>query len=65
MRKVGKEKFVLLLSVTVFLSYLPESGEYASFFVYLRLVERIFLLVLIVMKVIIEVIMKVIICHVS
>lgn len=38
LKKIGKEKLILLLSVTVFLSYLPESGEYASFFVYLRLV---------------------------
>jgi len=28
-----------MLSLTVFLSYLPEAGEYASFFVYLRLVS--------------------------
>jgi len=27
-----------MLCVTVFLSYLPEAGEYSSFFVYLRLV---------------------------
>ena len=39
LRKIGKEKLILMLSLTVFLSYLPEAGEYASFFVYLRLVS--------------------------
>lgn len=39
LRKIGKEKLILLLSVAVLLSYLPEAGEYASFFVYLRLVS--------------------------
>ena len=30
---------ILLLCVAVFLSYLPEAGEYSCFFVYLRLVS--------------------------
>ncbi|KAK8377171.1 hypothetical protein O3P69_013663 [Scylla paramamosain] len=36
--KVGKDRNVLLISVSVFLSYLPEAGQYSCFFVYLRLV---------------------------
>jgi len=28
-----------MLCVTIFFSYLPEAGEYSSFFVYLRLVS--------------------------
>ncbi|MPC11123.1 Hippocampus abundant transcript-like protein 1 [Portunus trituberculatus] len=35
--KVGKDRNVLLISVSVFLSYLPEAGQYSCFFVYLRL----------------------------
>ncbi|XP_035706679.1 hippocampus abundant transcript 1 protein isoform X3 [Folsomia candida] len=38
LRKVGKDKTVLLLCVAVLLSYLPEAGQYSCFFVYLRLV---------------------------
>ncbi|XP_076042054.1 hippocampus abundant transcript 1 protein isoform X2 [Oratosquilla oratoria] len=36
--KVSKDRNILLISVTVFLSYLPEAGQYSCFFVYLRLV---------------------------
>uniref|UniRef100_A0A8C7PXR9 Major facilitator superfamily (MFS) profile domain-containing protein n=1 Tax=Oncorhynchus mykiss TaxID=8022 RepID=A0A8C7PXR9_ONCMY len=36
MRKVGKDPTVLLICITVFLSYLPEAGQYSSFFLYLR-----------------------------
>ncbi|KAI5614071.1 hippocampus abundant transcript-like protein 1 isoform X1 [Silurus asotus] len=35
LRKVGKDTTVLLICVTVFLSYLPEAGQYSSFFLYL------------------------------
>jgi len=38
MRKIYKDKTILMLCVTVFLSYLPEAGQYSCFFVYLRLV---------------------------
>ncbi|XP_076859638.1 hippocampus abundant transcript-like protein 1 isoform X2 [Brachyhypopomus gauderio] len=36
LKKVGKDTTVLLICVTVFLSYLPEAGQYSSFFLYLR-----------------------------
>uniref|UniRef100_A0A8P4KD37 Major facilitator superfamily (MFS) profile domain-containing protein n=1 Tax=Dicentrarchus labrax TaxID=13489 RepID=A0A8P4KD37_DICLA len=36
LRHVGKDTTVLLICVTVFLSYLPEAGQYSSFFLYLR-----------------------------
>lgn len=36
LRRVGKDSTVLLICVTVFLSYLPEAGQYSSFFLYLR-----------------------------
>ncbi|XP_046326676.1 hippocampus abundant transcript 1 protein-like isoform X2 [Haliotis rufescens] len=36
LRKVGQDNLIMLLCVTVFLSYLPEAGEYSCFFVYLR-----------------------------
>uniref|UniRef100_A0A8C8K2K7 Major facilitator superfamily (MFS) profile domain-containing protein n=1 Tax=Oncorhynchus tshawytscha TaxID=74940 RepID=A0A8C8K2K7_ONCTS len=39
MRKVGKDPTVLLICITVFLSYLPEAGQYSSFFLYLRQVN--------------------------
>ena len=39
LRKIGQDFLILMLCVTVFLSYLPEAGEYSSFFVYLRLVS--------------------------
>uniref|UniRef100_A0A8C9WIL7 Si:ch211-87m7.2 n=2 Tax=Scleropages formosus TaxID=113540 RepID=A0A8C9WIL7_SCLFO len=35
LRKVGKDSTVLLICITVFLSYLPEAGQYSSFFLYL------------------------------
>ncbi|XP_064477025.1 hippocampus abundant transcript 1 protein-like [Ornithodoros turicata] len=38
LRKVGKNPMILMLCMAVFLSYLPEAGQYSSFFVYLRLV---------------------------
>jgi len=38
LRKVGKDKTILLLCVAVLLSYLPEAGQYSCFFVYLKLV---------------------------
>merc|ERR1719412_2689405 len=38
MRRIWKDKTILMLCVTVFLSYLPEAGQYSCFFVYLRLV---------------------------
>ncbi|XP_077376707.1 hippocampus abundant transcript-like protein 1 isoform X2 [Festucalex cinctus] len=36
LRRVGKDSTVMLICVTVFLSYLPEAGQYSSFFLYLR-----------------------------
>lgn len=39
LRKVSQDQLILLLCTTVFLSYLPEAGEYSSIFVYLRLVS--------------------------
>uniref|UniRef100_A0A8C9X6M6 Si:ch211-87m7.2 n=1 Tax=Sander lucioperca TaxID=283035 RepID=A0A8C9X6M6_SANLU len=44
LRRVGKDTTVLLICVTVFLSYLPEAGQYSSFFLYLR--QTLFLSVL-------------------
>ncbi len=38
LRKAWKDKTILMLCITVFLSYLPEAGQYSCFFVYLRLV---------------------------
>ncbi|KAL8586789.1 Hippocampus abundant transcript 1 protein [Nucella lapillus] len=38
LRKVSHDQLILLLSMAVFLSYLPEAGEYSSIFVYLKLV---------------------------
>ncbi|KAK6617465.1 Hippocampus abundant transcript 1 protein [Polyplax serrata] len=38
LRKVGKDHTILMLCSTVFLSYLPEAGQYSCIFVYLRLV---------------------------
>ena len=37
-RKVGKDRMILMLCIAVFLSYLPEAGQYSCFFVYLRIV---------------------------
>ncbi len=39
LRKVGQDSTVLLICITVFLSYLPEAGQYSSFFLYLRQVR--------------------------
>ncbi len=38
LRTMWKDKTILMLCLTVFLSYLPEAGQYSCFFVYLRLV---------------------------
>merc|ERR1719412_1398477 len=38
LRKIWKDKTILMICLTVFLSYLPEAGQYSCFFVYLRLV---------------------------
>ncbi|XP_022243779.1 hippocampus abundant transcript 1 protein-like isoform X2 [Limulus polyphemus] len=38
LKKVGKDQMILMLCTAVFLSYLPEAGQYSCFFVYLRLV---------------------------
>ncbi|XP_046401292.1 hippocampus abundant transcript 1 protein isoform X2 [Ischnura elegans] len=38
LRKVGKDHTILMLCMTVFLSYLPEAGQYSCIFVYLKLV---------------------------
>ena len=38
LRRMFKDNTVLLLCLTVLLSYLPEAGQYSCFFVYLRLV---------------------------
>ena len=40
MKKLGHDKLILMLCVAVFLSYLPEAGEYSCFFIYLRLVRE-------------------------
>uniref|UniRef100_A0A1A8H6N0 Major facilitator superfamily (MFS) profile domain-containing protein n=1 Tax=Nothobranchius korthausae TaxID=1143690 RepID=A0A1A8H6N0_9TELE len=36
LRRVGNDTTVLLICVAVFLSYLPEAGQYSSFFLYLK-----------------------------
>ncbi|KAK5611787.1 Hippocampus abundant transcript-like protein 1 [Crenichthys baileyi] len=36
LRRIGKDTTVLMIGVTVFLSYLPEAGQYSSFFLYLK-----------------------------
>ncbi|KAK3583223.1 hypothetical protein CHS0354_015391 [Potamilus streckersoni] len=38
LKKIGQDTMILLLCITVFLSYLPEAGEYSCIFVYLKLV---------------------------
>lgn len=38
LRKAGKDRLILTLCVSVFLSYLPEAGQYSCFFVYLKLI---------------------------
>lgn len=35
--QVGKDHTIMMLCVTVFLSYLPEAGQYSCIFVYLKL----------------------------
>lgn len=37
MLQVGKDHTIMMLCVTVFLSYLPEAGQYSCIFVYLKL----------------------------
>ncbi|KAM6302672.1 hippocampus abundant transcript-like protein 1 isoform 2-T2 [Podargus strigoides] len=44
LKKVRKDSVVLLICITVFLSYLPEAGQYSSFFLYLR--QTVFLSIL-------------------
>ncbi|XP_057299408.1 hippocampus abundant transcript 1 protein-like isoform X2 [Hydractinia symbiolongicarpus] len=36
LRKVGHDPLVLLLCITIFLSYLPEAGQYSCIFLYLQ-----------------------------
>ncbi|KAJ8958403.1 hypothetical protein NQ318_002185 [Aromia moschata] len=38
LRNVGQDPTILLLCIAVFLSYLPEAGQYSCIFVYLKLV---------------------------
>ena len=38
LRNVCSDPTVALLCITVFLSYLPEAGQYSCFFVYLKLI---------------------------
>lgn len=38
LRNVGQDSTILLLCIAVFLSYLPEAGQYSCIFVYLKLV---------------------------
>ncbi|KAI1304906.1 Tetracycline resistance protein, class A [Halotydeus destructor] len=38
LKKVGRDKMTMMMCIAVFLSYLPEAGQYSCFFVYLRLV---------------------------
>ncbi|XP_065569560.1 hippocampus abundant transcript 1 protein-like isoform X2 [Artemia franciscana] len=38
LRQIGRDYTILMLCVTVFLSYLGEAGQYSCFFVYLQLV---------------------------
>jgi len=40
LKKMWKDSTILMLCITVFLSYLPEAGQYSCFFVYLRLVMK-------------------------
>ncbi|XP_043941717.1 hippocampus abundant transcript 1 protein [Protopterus annectens] len=40
LKKVGQDATVLLICITVFLSYLPEAGQYSSFFLYLRQIMK-------------------------
>ncbi|XP_038067423.1 hippocampus abundant transcript 1 protein-like [Patiria miniata] len=40
LRKVGQDFTVLMLCIAVFLSYLPEAGQYSCIFLYLRIVGQ-------------------------
>ena len=40
LRKVGQDPIVLLMCITVFLSYLPEAGQYSCMFLYLKQVSQ-------------------------
>ncbi|MFT7801634.1 hippocampus abundant transcript 1 protein-like isoform X2, partial [Arapaima gigas] len=40
LKKVGQDSTVLLICITVFLSYLPEAGQYSSFFLYLKQIMK-------------------------
>lgn len=40
LRKVGQDPIVLLMCITVFLSYLPEAGQYSCMFLYLKQVIK-------------------------
>lgn len=40
LRIVWEDRTVLQLAIIVFLSYLPESGQFSCFFVYLKLVRH-------------------------
>ncbi|PIO28925.1 hypothetical protein AB205_0180030 [Aquarana catesbeiana] len=44
LKKIGKDTTVLLICITVFFSYLPEAGQYSSFFLYLK--QTVFLSIL-------------------
>ena len=50
LRRMGQDHLILMLCVTVFLSYLPEAGEYSCFFVYLKLVSNYCILILVIIK---------------
>lgn len=39
LKTMSGDQLILMLCISTFLSYLPEAGEYTSFFVYLRLVS--------------------------
>lgn len=45
LRNVGKDPMILMLCITVFLSYLPEAGQYSCIFVYLKLVSTLNLII--------------------
>lgn len=40
LRRVGEDRIVWVLCLIVFLSYLPEAGQFSCFFVYLKLVSE-------------------------
>ncbi|VDM02619.1 unnamed protein product [Schistocephalus solidus] len=41
LRRMTNDRLTLIVCMTTFLSYLPETGEYSCFFVYLRLVSAV------------------------